>query len=645
MPKIYSYHVQLDTLPEYAFEQLKLANVYYNQLIELEQQRRSDYRTLRTSFFPNLAALEAQQIEINTQIDALEAKKKAENASARTKVKNKPLVAQLKDLKAERKRVNVLVKAERDISNPFTCAKEGSQSDPPAQRPLTKEELGVLPPSTRRDFSLACIQIDALSLKKFKAARASCRVYSATYCRIERAVQQACKTSKTDPRFKRFRGEGCLGGQIQGGLAMDQVYLGDLHFKIDPLPATTWQGSRRNWEHAYTVAHLRIGSNKRQPIWIDLPIKLDRPLPSTGTIKEAYLKVTKLGLKSIYELKVCIDSPEFECLHPSKRDMLQLSKDPNRGSPMPPTSGICAINFGWRSLPSGDVRVAYLVDTTGHEETINLPQRVKSAFALVERLQGFCDEQFNHARDQLIQFLKDSQEVPEWLQEMTTSVGQWRSHSRLALVALRLRDAVLGREAAEALWQEYRRSNSTHGPLPTYEVITAFTPEANELANLAWYLEVWRKKDKHLIEYFSNLRDKCKNQRKNLYWCAAKSIASRYNVVVIDNTKFSQMARRAEIGEEGPCSEELKALKEASPGELRSTIVEKVGKNHIEILPSKNKTIICHYCGQDHGWDTRATYLQVCPTTGRDVDQDWNNCMNLLQEYERSSGALSLKSD
>jgi hypothetical protein len=365
---------------------------------------------------------------------------------------------------------------------------------------------------------------------------------------------------------------------------------------------------------------------------------LDRPLPSTGAVKEVYLKVIKRGLKSVYELKICIDSPEFECQQPSKRDMLRLSRDPSQGSPMPPTSGVCAINFGWRSLPSGDVRVAYLVDTTGHEETINLPQRVKGAFALIERLQGFCDEQFDRSRGELVRFLKESQEVPEWLREATTSVAQWRSHTRLAVIALRLRDEVLGREAADALWQAYRRSTSTHGPLPIYEVVVSFAPSFSPIAKLAWYLEVWRKKDKHLVEYYSNLRDKCQNQRKDLYRCAAKSIASRYNVVVIDDTNFARLARKAEVGEEGACSEELKASKEASPGELRSTIIEKVGENHIEVLSARGKTLTCHHCGQDHEWDTRATYIQSCPTTGRDVDQDWNNCMNLLQDYERPSG-------
>jgi hypothetical protein len=365
---------------------------------------------------------------------------------------------------------------------------------------------------------------------------------------------------------------------------------------------------------------------------------LDRPLPATGSIKEVYLKVTKLGLKSVYELKVCIDSPEFECSQPSTRDMLRLSRNTSQGSPMAPTSGVCAINFGWRSLPSGDVRVAYLVDTKGHEETINLPQRVKSAFAFVERLQGYCDKQFDVARGQLTQFLRDSSETPEWLREMTSSVAQWKSHTRLAMIALRLRDEVIGRDIANELWKSYRGINSTHGPLPTYEEITSFIPDASNLVRLAWYLEVWRKKDKHLVEYYSNLRDKCQNQRKDLYRCVAKSIAYHYNVVVIDDTNFAQMGRRPEVGEEGPCSEELKASKEASPGELRSTIIEKVGESHIEVLPARNKTIICNHCGLDHKWDTRSAYIHLCPTTGQEVDQDWNNCKNLLQDFERSSG-------
>jgi hypothetical protein len=638
MPKIYSYHVHLSTLPEHAFGQLRLAHAYYNRLIELENQRRGEYRTLRTQTFPTLAALEVRQAELNAQIDELEDQKKKENAKARTKVKNDPLVAQLKVLKAERKVVNASVKAERTIAKPMSCPREDSKSDPPAQRPLTQEELEVLPQSVQRDFSLACIQLDAVDLERCKAARASSGVYWTTYLRIERAVQQASKTAKLDPRFKKFKGEGCLGGQIQGGLDLSKVYLGDTHFKIDPLPDNTWN-TRSGWEHAYTVAHLRIGTEGRQPIWLDLPIKLDRPLPSVGSIREVYLKVTKLGLKAEYELKICIDSPEFDVLQPSKRDLLRMSKDPSQGSPMLPTTGRCAINFGWRSLPSGDVRVAYLVDTKGHEEIVHLPQKIKGAFALVGRLQGFCDEHFDLARGELVRFLKESQEVPEWLQEMTTTIAQWRSHTRLAMIALRLRDEVIGRGVAESLWQSYRKATSTHGPLPSYEVITSFTPGANYITKLAWYLEIWRKKDKHLTEYLSNLRDKCQNQRKDLYRSVAKSISARYNVVIIDDMSLAQLTRRPDVGEEGFSSEELRASKEASPGELRSVIIEKVGKHRIEVLPAAKKTITCNHCGQDHGWDTKGDYVHLCPTTGKEVDQDWNNCMNLLQEFERSSGA------
>ena len=635
MPKIYSYHVHLKALPEYAFGQLKLAKAYYNQLIELENKRRSEYRSLRTSMYPALEALEAKQAELNAQIDSLEAQKKAENAAARTKVINKPLVAQLKELKADRKVVNASIRAERAIAKPLTCDEEGSESIPPEQRPLTKEELEALPQSTQRDFSLACLLLEAQHTLRTKAARKACGVYWATYLRIEKAVKQAIKTSKTDPQFKRFKGEGCLGGAIQGGLSLDQVYLGDTHFKIDPLPESTWK-TRKGWEHAYTMAHLRIGSDERLPIWLHLPIKLDRPLPRTGSIREAYLKVTKLGLKSIYELKICIDTTEFDTPQKSKREVLRLSKGNTLGSHLPPPSGACAINFGWRSLPTGEVRVAYLVDTSGHEEIVTLPARVKSAFDLVSRLQGYCDEQFDTARGHLVEYLKVGQDIPEWLQKMTTTIGQWKSHTRLALIAIRLRDEVIGREKSETLWQAYRSTTSTHGPLPSYAAITSFVSEANEITKLAWYLEIWRKKDKHLIEYYSNLRDKCKNQRKDLYRCVAKSIALSYNVIVIDNTNLAQMARRPEVGEEGACAAELNAAKEASPGELRSSIIEKAGKNHIEVLPAKNKTITCHLCGQNHEWDTKASHIQLCPTTGREVDQDWNNCKNLLQEFKQS---------
>lgn len=626
--KIYSYHVHLDTLPEVAWDQLRLAHRYYNRLIELENQRRGEYRALRTAMFPELAALEVRQEEINAEIDTLEAQKKAENANSRKKVKNLDLVARLKTLKEERKCVNARVKNQRNLARPLTCPTgEVNGKGEPKMRPLTRDELEDLAPSTQRDFSIRCIQLDAEDLERCKQARAECGVYWTTYLRIERAVQQAGKTSTTDPRFKRFTGEGCLGGQIQGGLSIGDALSGSsLNLKIGRLPSSSW-ATRRAWEHARTTVYLRIQSENRQPVWLELPILMDRPLPSTGLIKEAYVKCVKVGLKMHYALKLAIDSEEFDCLNPDKRDILA------QRNPMPATGGTVAINFGWRTLPNGDVRVAYAVDAGGHQESLALPARVKSAYDLVERLQGYADEHFDAARGQLVSFLERGQDVPAWLQELCQTLSQWRSHGRLAVVAARLRDEVIGRERAQVLWEGYRSSTSTHGPLPSYERVTSYLPEATDLIKLAWYLEVWRKKDKHLVEYLSNLRQKCQDQRKDLFRCWSKSMASRYATLVIDNTNFAQMSRKAGVGEDGPSSEEIHASKEASPGELRSTLKEKFGRARVIELPAPRKTITCCLCGQDHGWDTKARYIQRCPVLERELDQDWNNCQNLLREH------------
>ena len=58
-------------------------------------------------------------------------------------------------------------------------------------------------------------------------------------------------------------------------------------------------------------------------------------------------------------------------------------------------------------------------------------------------------------------------------------------------------------------------------------------------------------------------------------------------------------------------------------------------------VPSPGNTIIISLCGQDHGWDTKISYVHLCSIQVREVDQDWNNCMNQLAAYREQSGGTT----
>ena len=525
--KIYSYHVQPVTRDnpqnEYMWQQLRASKTYYNVLIDIELAKRAEYRAIRSSLCPELEAMEAQETTLEGELNTLVEQLQGERKSARTRVKNPNLQASIKAAKEALATLRCSIKALRTQVSPFqipTGEMTTGKNPKPKMRHATLPELEAMPPSVQVDFSRRVIALEVRTNDQVKAARAASSLYWKNYLRVEDAIQDA-KKSKVDPSHKGFRGTGTIGGQIQGGLSTAEVYSDNVHLRITRPPNNTWSNGA-HWRHAHVPCQLRVGSDDHgKPLWLELSLHLDRPLPP-GTIKEAYLKIIKIGLVQKYALKLTIVEAD-DCLRPNKRD------DPVRSTLSVQCPGVCAINFGWRALRNGDVRVAYLVDTEGRQHEVTLPARVKEAFRLAERLQGFADTHFDTAQSVLRAYLADPSNLrPEWVAQAVENIHLWKAHGKLAMLATRLRQETIGDERGRALWAQWTRERlAAHQDLfGSFEEVTAYLPDVEPLTKLAWYLEVWRKKDKHLIQWAANQRQNCQDFRKNLFRCEGKSINS-----------------------------------------------------------------------------------------------------------------------
>jgi transposase len=187
--------------------------------------------------------------------------------------------------------------------------------------------------------------------------------------------------------------------------------------------------------------------------------------------------------------------------------------------------------------------------------------------------------------------------LPDWLQEATKTLRQWRSQSRLASLALH--------------WREERFD----GDHDAYQAI-----------------EDWRKQDKHLYEYESNLRDKLHRRRRELYRCFAAEMARCYTGgAVLAELNLARAARRRKEGDLPPPIRHNRQL--ASVSSLRLALHNACGRESVPVVKSATTKLsqTCHECGAVHDVDGAATEV-VCPTCGAVADRDVRAAANLLSQ-------------
>ncbi len=231
---VYRYGLLRPTsIPETVNAQLKLAQVYYNDLVAIERKFRVAVQ----------AALACPELEALTK-----------EILATEQEKREPLYEKRK----------LLVKARR--------------AEPPVKAQLDAAK------QARKTASLAA-----------RGAIRSQSLYWGTYLPTEKAAFDAAhakpkilsnKTRKKNipwterPKFKRWSGEGKLSVQIQKGLPVSELANGSFVQLRPEVPVPGRTGKPR------PVLRLRVGSDERSdPIWAEWPIILHRPLPEGGVIK------------------------------------------------------------------------------------------------------------------------------------------------------------------------------------------------------------------------------------------------------------------------------------------------------------------------------------------------------------------------
>jgi len=523
-------------------EQMKLAHRYRNSLVELEHSRRKKVNEALAKLSPRLVEVEELLIVADQKVeDAADAIRKASGA-ARKKVRPPEMVAEMKQCKEVLK----ALRAERKQLRTFLFASAAWEQE--------QETL------------------NAWTTVQQKELRANCGLYWGTYLHVEQSM--AGTKTGPPPRFYRYDGTGHLAVQLQKGLSPKEAQENDPRIRIEVVPEGVYRpGKNRPKKLGNAIVHFRVGSDKSgDPIFARIPFILHRPLPEDAQIKWVHLISDRVGTHSKWLVQFVVSKESWP-----KADRA--------------TSGHVGVDVGWRMKEDGLLRVAVWKGSDGQDGELTLPTNWLPAMGKTRHIRSIRDKNFDMIRPELVAWLKERQDLPEWMKEPLTTMHQWKAQARLASFMIR--------------WRTER------------------FPGDEQMFQKA---EDWRKRDRHLYDYESNLRDQLLAQRSDLYRNFAAKLRRQYKTAALEDLDLRDFHVLPAV-EDPMMDPALKEhVRDACLSSLLQYLKESMG-GFIEV-PAANTTKKCHSCGSIQEWDHKIL-RHTCTKCGKDWDQDYNAAINI----------------
>lgn len=559
-------------------EQMRLAHVYRNVLVEIERGRRaavrSAYATLGDGASIQTAADEAEEL----------------------------LAAALRDLKAARSKARTRAAGTEVLRQAVTAArtvKIAAMARLREHRRSLREDPVVMAEISR---------IEALSAGLVRGARALSGLYWGTYLLVEAAHDAMRKRPlydgavPNDPHFERWRGDGRIGVQLQGGLTVAEMASGqDSRLRLLPRSDRPDETRREGKiARARRGLALRVGSDGRAPIFAEWSLILHRPLPQGATIKWAIVHLRRHGPREEWSVDLTLELAERAApLDPAGGSMVAVDVGWRRL--------LAETDVGWRKLPliEGDdagpeLRVGSWLGDDGQRGEIRVPARLLRALEKPSELRSLRDEKLDVVKAEMGRALADlGAGLPDWLREATRTLAAWRSAARLAVVARRWRQARFPGDAA------------------AYDL-----------------LQAWAKKDHHLWAWESGTARSSLRWRREVYRIAASQMAKRYAIVVLEDLDLRVFARRKPVedaaGEaQQPRTQRQRVAASSLVQALREAFHAAGGD--VLLVPAADTTRVCGTCGSVEVFDAAREVWHACGACGTAWDQDQNACVNMLR--------------
>jgi transposase len=550
-----------------AENQVRLQISFWNELVRLDRDFTQRFREMANSGNEKISSLN-EKLEI----------KKQEIDSIRNAVKNGAKGGQSSEkLEAKQKIATLLGECKSLIAELKTSKSEARIMIKPRLHDIEIE---------RRD-----------SVKKLRQKYAAERLYWGNYNAVLRSYQTArSRAAQTggEVQFHRYDGTGRWTCQIQGGMTVDEAFYGVNNlFQLTAVQQNAWshpsKGERKRL--CRSSAKMRIASDaESNPIWLEIPFTMHRPIPSDGKIQFVSINTRKVGDRIRWFLNITV-----------------VEKEPEKeGSP----SGlVLAVNIGCREEQDGALRVAYWAANNGGAGEVKLDESFVKTHKRISSLQKTRDDNFDSARIRLAQWLPKQAKkgaLPDWLSQWTGELTRPKAQGKLT-----------------ALIQHWR-INRLEGDGEIFE-----------------FLESWRQQDKHLWSWQSNLRNKMTGRRLEQYRVFAAKAARQYDSAIFEELSLQRLKgeKRWPRGGDGG-SESWNLMNIVSASILRREIkraLDSAGKPFIKVhLPGSK--VECPFCGKNTQSDERPGVLLSCEDCGKVYDLDWAKAKSLLSIGLLSAG-------
>lgn len=563
--KVLKYGLLKSHDDEVVREQMRLAHRYRNKLVEIERARRAARREVE------IGAGLATASQAVASADAAVAQALAAVSAYKAATRAGSVPAELREALAGHRAALATARAE------FRAVRKALREDPA--------------------LLAACAEVDQRSSEAHKAARAACGVYWGTYLIVEAANDASAKSlplwdgaAPSDPHFVRWDGEGAVGVQIQGGMAVAALGESTVVRIVEvecPHGSKADPASRLSQKRRRVELWLRVGSGEgRAPRWARFPMVMHRPFPEGARIKCVSVVLRTVGPREEWSANFTVETP----------------------APEARTGDVAvAAHFGWRKMPDGSVRVAVYGAEGEAPREVRIPEEALRVSERPDELRGTRDARFNAAIAGF-RALRDRapEGIPAWVIEAAKGV---RSVSRFAPVVRR--------------WAHEAGLRVTHAD---YLAWAEPSVDAWTLRDLA----IWRYHDHHLWTWECDLRQKVIARRKALYQQVAAQIAQRADVLVVDDFDIRDVATKRE---ENDIQAARAQRVRVAPAELRLLIRNAVvsrGGQVVKVNPAGISTV-CHVCGTEDQYDRAAHIEHTCSVCGTTWDQDHNALAHLLR--------------
>lgn len=524
-------------LPEDVIEQIRLANMLWNRLVEIHRAHEAAKAAI---WVTDEAVASAQAALDKARSQVAEAREQArESRSAdRTTV---PRDADRQALAAARAAADA-AREERDtarqqalprLRDKFAEAKKDRITAVKATYPeFTALGLGwgTYNDVTRRRFTVAAGRVE----------------------------EHRTSGRAADLRFRRFDGTGTLTVQVMGGAgiparAVPALNSGD-HPRSGVMRLEPWRdpaAGRPKGDARHGTLHLAAGRARRLgQLQLKVPVVLDRYMPADADVRE--VKVTRFRQGTRYRVRVSV-----VC-----------------GEPVPPprpgSGGQVAVRLSWRSAGDGWVRVAHVgavaplppvpaaaagivrVAAGGLSAEVFYSARWRRLLERDAGIRSVRDENTDILRGKVCAVLRDEPALAEALEVTAADVAKWRAPRRFAVLAARWPD---GHHLAETLAQ-------------------------------------WRARDRHLWEFEAHETAQVLAGRKDAYRAVAAWLCTAASGIVIDGTDLAEAKQAPGEDREDPegARGSRRLLHSAAPGELRQAVEAAAGRRGIPVTVVKKTT-------------------------------------------------------